>query len=80
MIKKINIIFLLIITFSFCSSVFAKKQHEEDLFKKCLENIDLPECKEILPFKLGGGSPNEFDIFIEDHIHLFELGTIPFEW
>ena len=61
MIKKINIIFLLIISFSFCSSVFAKKQREDDLFKKCIENIDLPECEEIPLFKLGRGSPNAIE-------------------
>tara|TARA_B110000971_G_scaffold137076_1_gene140134 strand:+ start:624 stop:812 length:189 start_codon:yes stop_codon:yes gene_type:complete len=57
MIKKINIIFLLIISFSFCTSVFAvaEKQREDDLIKtddelieECLENKDLLECEEIL--------------------------------
>ena len=70
MIKKINIIFLLIISFSFCTSVFAEKQREKDLIKtddelieECLENKDLLECEEILiNFNDGGinyeGSPN----------------------
>ena len=55
MIKKINIIFLLIISFSFCTSVFAEKQREDDLIKtddelieECLENKNLLECEEIL--------------------------------
>ena len=58
MIKKINIIFLLIISFSFCSSVFAKKKIVGDLIEKCRENIDLPECEEIPPLLLCEGSPN----------------------
>ena len=55
MIKKINIIFLLIISFSFCTSVFAEKQSDDDpkktdeeLIEECLENKDLLECEEIL--------------------------------
>jgi len=66
MIKKINIIFLLIISFSFCTSVFAEKSEDDlnkmddelnkmddELIEECLENKDLlDECEEIL------GSPN----------------------
>ena len=68
MIKKINIIFLLIISFSFCTSVFANKSKRDDssvlskldsnLLQECLENKDLPECEEILPLLLCQGSPN----------------------
>ena len=58
MIKKINIIFLLIISFFLCTSVFAKKKLEGDLIEKCKENIDLPECEEIPPLLLCEGSPN----------------------
>ena len=52
MIKKINIIFLLIISFSFCTSVFAdqKQKRGDDLIENCLENKDLLECEEILTF------------------------------
>ena len=66
MIKKINIIFLLIISFFLCTSVFANKSKRDDssvlskldsqLLQECLENIDLPECEEIL--KLCEGSSN----------------------
>ena len=63
MIKKINIIFLLIISFSFCTSVFANKSKrlsklDSQLLQECLENKDLPECEEILPLLLCEGSPN----------------------
>ena len=58
MIKKINIIFLLIISFFLCTSVFAKKKLEGDLLENCLENIDLPECEEFLPSLRCEGSPN----------------------
>ena len=58
MIKKINIIFLLIISIFLCTSFFAKKKLEGDLIEKCKETIDLPECEEILPLLLCDGSPN----------------------
>ena len=63
MINKINIIFLLIISFFLCTSVFANKSKrlsklDSQLLQECLENIDLPECEEILPLLLCDGSPN----------------------
>ena len=59
MINKINIIFLLIISFFLCTSVFAHEHKtEDDLIEECLENKDLPECEEILPLLLCQGSPN----------------------
>ena len=59
MIKKINIIFLLIISFSFCTSVFARNDltQEDDLInapeyekalEECLENNNLPDCRKML--------------------------------
>ena len=59
MIKKINIIFLLIISFSFCTSVFAdqKQKRGDDLIENCLENKDLLECEEI-PIGKTLGSTN----------------------
>ena len=64
MIKKINIIFLLIISFSFCTSVFAGTSNkrndltqEDDLInapeyekalEECLENNNLPDCRKML--------------------------------
>ena len=74
MIKKINIIFLLIISFFFCTSVFAGTSNkrndltqdiptrEDDEYKKalekCLENNNLPDCRKMLKNLLDGGSPN----------------------
>ena len=38
------------------SSVLSKT--DSNLLQECLENIDLPECEEILPLLLCEGSPN----------------------
>ena len=63
MIKKINIIFLLIISFFLCTSVFANKSKKDDssvlskldsqLLQECLENIDLPECTKYRDVEYG---------------------------
>ena len=68
MINKINIIFLLIISFFLCTSVFANKSKRDDssvlsktdsdLLQECLENIDLPECIENPIRKKTLGSTN----------------------
>jgi len=61
---------LLIISFFFCTSVFAGTSNkrndlttdiptrEDDLIEECLENNDLPDCRKMLKNLLDGGSPN----------------------
>jgi len=80
MIKKINIIFLLIISFFLCTSVFAKKKLEGDLIENCLENIDLHECEEFLPLLRCEGSPNAqlaTDTIVDDSSCFFGITNKP---
>ncbi len=67
----LNMKTLLIISFFFCTSVFAGKRNdltidnpnrEDDLIEECLENKDLPYCRKNLKkyphLCLDRGSPN----------------------